>query len=52
MYKFVVMYYTGISSKPFRSYSTLKEAKQAAQDFRNDLFQGGIEEFEVWVEFK
>lgn len=50
MRQFIVMYYTGISSKPYQAYDTLKEAETAAEHFRRTLYQGGIEDFDVWVE--
>lgn len=50
MRSFVVLYYTGLATQVLKSYTTLRAAEDAAEAFRHHLYQGGIEEFTVWVE--
>lgn len=50
MRQFIVLYYTGIDTKVFKSYDKLADAEVAAEAFRRTLYQGGIDSFSVWVE--
>lgn len=50
MRQFMVLYYTGLATQVLRSYTTLRAAENAAEAFRCNLYQGGIEDFSVWIE--